>query len=121
MPLRALRLLISFLMVVGLGTASFVHASGPCVPQMQSHALSPTVLSDCGKGFLRTEHGKIPCGKMRAGCFSVASCFSNVGLAAPEIGLTLQDRSECNLGTMRQPLLTGISVTPLLRPPASIS
>ena len=112
------RLLISIVMVLGLGAASLAYASGPCLPQMQSQTLSPTVLSDCAQGFLRTEQGRIPCGKMRAGCVTAASCFSNIGLTAPEIGLPLHDRSDCGERTMRNSLLRGISVAPLLHPPA---
>lgn len=115
------RLLISFLMVLGLGAASLAHASGPCVPQMQSQELSPTVLSDCAQGFFRTENGTIPCGKMRAGCITAASCFSNVGLSVPDILFPLYYRSDGNQGTMRIALLRGIAIAPLLHPPTPAS
>lgn len=115
------RLCISIIMVLGLGAASLAHASGPCVPQMQLQELSPTVLSDCAQGFLRTENGTIPCGKMRAGCLTAASCFSNVGLSVPDILFPIFSCSDGNQGTMRIALLGGITIAPLLHPPTPAS
>ena len=115
------RLLMSLLMVLGLGAASIVHASGPCVPEVQTHVLTPTLLSDCAQGSLRTGQGSIPCGKMRLGCIALASCYSNTGLAAPEIALPIHCRTDVAPGTMRSALLEGIAIPPLLHPPAFAS
>jgi len=115
------RLLVSVFMVLGLGAASIAHASGPCVPEMQSHALSPTVLADCAQGFLRTERGSIPCGKMRSGCITVASCYSNSGLIASAIALPKHWCANVVHGTLRSALLEGISLPPPLHPPAFVS
>lgn len=115
------RLFISIMMVLGVGAASLAHASGPCVPQMQSQELSPTVLSDCAQGFFRSENGTIPCGKMRAGCVTAASCFSNVGLAPTDVPFPIYRCSDANQGTMPITVLGGIRIAPLLQPPTPAS
>lgn len=115
------RLLIATLMVFGLGAASLAHASGPCVPQIQSQELSPAVLSDCAQGFFRTDNGTIPCGKMRAGCIAAASCFSNVGLSVPDIQFPIYSRSDGNQGTVSLAMFKGIAIAPLLHPPTPVS
>jgi len=115
------RLFISIVMVLGLGAANLAHATGPCVPQIQSQELSPTMLSDCAQGFFRTENGTIPCGKMRPGCVTAASCFSNVGLAPPDVPFPSFSCSDGNEGTMRIAGLGGIRIAPPLHPPTLAS